>query len=107
MAATGLAAHLDDVHSSHDYGAAKEQEVFWQRFQDAVGFDPAQTLFVDDNPRVLQAARDFGIAQTVAIAQPDSSRPPSEGPVAGATSVVRGVADLVSGVSSAEVAPRG
>ena len=72
-AQTQLTSHFDAVVSSHDYRAPKETREFWVRAQDALHFDAARSLFVDDSLSVLRAARDFGIAQIFAIARPDSS----------------------------------
>lgn len=72
---TGLCDHLDAAISSHDFGAPKEAQAFWQAIQDAEQFDPARTLFVDDSPAVRAAARMFGIAQVWGISQPDSTQP--------------------------------
>ena len=77
---TGLRDHLDIVHSSHEFGAPKEDPRFWERFRAAVPFDPARTAFLDDNLAVLQAGRDAGIAYPVAVTNPDSSRPQREPP---------------------------
>ena len=77
---TQLRAHLDEVHSSHDFGAPKEDPAFWRRFQGKVGFDPARSAFLDDNHAVLRAAQAFGIAHPIAITNPDSSRPPQAPP---------------------------
>lgn len=66
---------LDIVVSSHDYQQPKEAAEFWQQLARAEQFDPARTLFVDDNVAVLRAARDFGIAHLVCINQPDSQKP--------------------------------
>lgn len=74
LAATGIGGHFDAIHSSHDYGAPKEDAAFWERFAARESFDPAATLFVDDSPRVLDAAREFGIAFVVAVAKPDSTK---------------------------------
>lgn len=69
---TGLDAHLDRVVSSHSFGRPKEDPLFWPALQRELGFDPARSLFVDDSLSVLRAARDYGIAQILAIAFPDS-----------------------------------
>ena len=76
LSVTGLAHLVDDVHSSHDYGAPKENVVFWQQFQRRVGFDPRRALFIDDNLTVLAAARSFGIEGLLAVRQPDSTQAP-------------------------------
>jgi putative hydrolase of the HAD superfamily len=41
-------------------------------------FDPQRTLFIDDNPSVLESAREFGIRHLLGIKQPDSTRPEKE-----------------------------
>ena len=72
----GLLEHFDTVVSSHDYGAPKEDQRFWESLQRAHPFDPARTLFVDDNQQVLDAAHDFGISHLLCIVQPDLQRAP-------------------------------
>lgn len=74
-AITGLGEYFDGIHSSHDYGYAKENQDFWHALQEDVGFDPATTMFVDDSPSVLRSARDYGIAMLLKITCPDSRRP--------------------------------
>ena len=63
-------------YSAHHLGAPKEDPAFWDALHAAEGFDPRRTLFVDDNPEVLAAARAWGIATLLGIRHPDSSRPP-------------------------------
>ncbi|MCB1685680.1 MAG: GMP/IMP nucleotidase [Pseudomonadales bacterium] len=72
---SGLAHRLDAVISSHDFGAPKESQVFWQQLMRAHPFDPARTLLIDDNDAVLDAAADYGIVHLLNIEQPDSGRP--------------------------------
>lgn len=74
MANTNLEPALDAIHSSHDFGAPKEQADFWPRFQQATDIDPGRSLFIDDTESVLNAARDFGIGYTLTIHQPDSQQ---------------------------------
>ena len=71
---TRLSEHLDAVHSSHEFGAPKEDPAFWRAFRARVPFDSARTAFLDDNPAVLKAAKAAGIAHPIAITDPDSSR---------------------------------
>lgn len=75
---TGLESYLDAIVSSEDVGAAKEEQAFWFALQEIEAFDPARTLFIDDNPRVLESAREFGIKYLLGIKQPDSQRPEKE-----------------------------
>jgi len=72
---TGLESYLDAVVSSQDLGAAKEEQAFWFALQEIEPFDPARTLFIDDNPKVLESAREFGIRYLLGIREPDSQRP--------------------------------
>jgi putative hydrolase of the HAD superfamily len=76
----GIRPYLDAMHSSHEFGAPKEFAEFWLRFGAAVGYDPARAAFIDDNPRVLAAARNAGIGCVIAVTYPDSSRPPRPAP---------------------------
>lgn len=71
-----LLQYFDADVSSHDYRQVKECAEFWQIMQDAVGFDPKRTLFVDDHEGVLNAAREHGIEHLYCVSQPDSQREP-------------------------------
>jgi putative hydrolase of the HAD superfamily len=71
---TGIAARLDAVVSSHDYGAPKEDAGFWRRLGQCEPFDPRRTLLIDDNAEVLAAAARHGIAHLLTVEQPDSGR---------------------------------
>ena len=73
---SGLSQRLDGTLSSHDFGHAKESQAFWPRLAEADPFDPARTLFIDDNETVLDAASAHGIGHLLTISQPDSGRPP-------------------------------
>lgn len=75
---TGLEAYLDAIVSSADLGVPKEEQAFWFALQEIEPFDPLRTLFVDDNPSVLESAREFGIRHLLGIKQPDSTRPEKE-----------------------------
>ena len=66
---------LDQVISSHDYRAAKEDQQFWQQLQSNLDFDPASTLFIDDSESVLDSAQQFGIKHLLSIKQPISTQP--------------------------------
>jgi len=78
-AMTGLGDYFDGLHSSHDYGHAKESQQFWDALQEDVGFDPETTLFVDDSQPVLESARQYGIGMLVTVTQPDTSAPVIQG----------------------------
>ncbi len=74
-AAIDLCTRLDRCISCHDYGRPKEDSRFWQQLSSEEPFDPARTLFIDDNAEVLAAAAAYGIQHLVTISQPDSARP--------------------------------
>lgn len=75
---TGFTPWFDQIHSSHDYGAPKEDARFWQRLTQKSSFVAQRALFVDDSLPVLEAARAFGIGQVIAIRHPDSGQPVRE-----------------------------
>jgi putative hydrolase of the HAD superfamily len=72
---TGIDRYFDEIVSSHDYGHAKEAQLFWQHLQRHLPFDPARALLVDDSLPVLHSAQLYGIGQPVSILHPDSSLP--------------------------------
>lgn len=73
---TGVTRYFDAVHSSHEFGAPKEDARFWRAVREVEPFDPERTMFVDDSPPVLRAARAAGIRWIYAVRRPDSSGPP-------------------------------
>lgn len=75
MERTELGHHLDAIICSHDYQLPKEEVRFWEKLQQHERFDPARTLLVDDSLAVLRSARDYGIAQLLAVYKPDSQQP--------------------------------
>ncbi len=72
---TGLDRYLDGLYSTHGFGVSKEDQGCWQALRQTLAFDPARTLFVDDSPRILAAAGEFGIGHRLGILNPDSQRP--------------------------------
>lgn len=67
--------YYDRIISSYDIGAPKEDQAFWKTMQREHSFDPSRCLFADDSQPVLDAAREFGIGQVVAMHAPDTSAP--------------------------------
>lgn len=78
MMRTRLAGRFDRIICAHDLLIAKEAPGFWTRVQAIEPFDLARTLFVDDSPSVLHAARDYGFHWLVAVLEPDSRGPRRE-----------------------------
>ncbi|HYJ42165.1 MAG TPA: GMP/IMP nucleotidase [Steroidobacteraceae bacterium] len=58
---TGVLDYLDSAATSHEFGAPKENEQFWRAAVARFAFDPARSLFADDNSKMLEAARAAGI----------------------------------------------
>jgi len=73
-----LAAYFERLISSHDYGFAKENPLFWSALQQDLAFDPARSLFIDDSLPVLRSADRFGVAHLLAVRQPDSRQGPKD-----------------------------
>jgi putative hydrolase of the HAD superfamily len=57
----GLLDYFDEVVSSFDLGAPKEDRQFWEILEERLGFEPGHTVLVDDNAEVLASARRYGI----------------------------------------------
>ena len=70
-----ISSTVDAVVSCHDYGYPKEHPLFWQNLNDNHPFDPARTLFIDDNEPVLDAAKQAKIEHLLCVSEPDSNRP--------------------------------
>lgn len=68
-----LAQYFDFCLSSHQFNAPKVEQILWHRLQAEYPFDPSKTLMIDDTEKVLDSAKQFGIAYTLGIENPDSS----------------------------------
>lgn len=73
---TGIDRFVDCVVCSHDVAAPKEAQAFWDALQRQRPFDPARTLLIEDSLAVLAAASAYGLVNTIAVRQPDSTLPP-------------------------------
>ena len=71
---TGMDKYFDQMYVSHDFGAPKESQLFWQNLNDTEKFDIKRTLFVDDTEKVLDSARQYGIDSLVQITNSDSKQ---------------------------------
>jgi HAD superfamily hydrolase (TIGR01509 family) len=90
---TGITEFFDAIYTSHELGHAKEDQPFWCALHEAERFDPDKTLFIDDNPSVLESARTFGIGMLLNITRPDTRRPVRE---QRGFPVIESVASLIS-----------
>ena len=75
MQRTRLGGHFDAVVCAHDLGLPKEHFGFWEKMQNVECFDKDSALLIDDSLPVLRSARHYGIAQLLAIKNPDSKGP--------------------------------
>ena len=75
MRETGLEPYFDALISSHQVGLPKEHLDFWRGLHSLEPFDSRHTLFVDDSLPVLRSAQRYGIAQLLAVCNPDSRQP--------------------------------
>lgn len=69
--------HFDDVLISHTFQLPKEHELFWSTLEQHYEIDKQRSLFIDDNVRVLQTAREHGVEHLILVQQPDSTRDPN------------------------------
>ena len=94
---TGVREYLDVALSSHVFGAPKESADFWRAVREVEPFDPGRSLFVDDSPSVLRAARAAGIRWVYGV------RRASSAPVGG--SAGRDYQDIPAVESVSDLAP--
>ena len=71
-----LSTLVDGIVTSHQYGVAKEHPNFWTALFDEYLIDPNRAIFMDDSPRVLDAADRAGVREIVEIRHPNLSEPP-------------------------------
>ena len=75
LAKTGISSYFTSIIAAEEVGEAKEAPVFWEKLQQMLAYDPKSTMLIDDNSKVLRAARSFGLGHLVHVAQPSSQRP--------------------------------
>ena len=76
MEKTGLGAHLDRMVTAFDVGCLKSRVDYWVKSEAILGFDPATTLFVDDDESALVSADAHGIRHLVHRSKSSSALPP-------------------------------
>src|SRR3569833_4620420 len=69
---TGVLEHFDAAFTSHEFGVPKEEAQFWEAVRTVEPFDTQRSLFADDSPSVLRAARNAGIRWIYGVRRPDS-----------------------------------
>jgi len=70
---TAVTRFLDAAFSSHSFGVPKEDAAFWEAIREVEPFDRERTLFVDDSPPVLRAARAAGIRWVYGVRLPSTA----------------------------------
>ncbi len=75
MNKTGMAHKFDRLITVHEFSLPKERVECWDEVQKIHPFDKRRSLLIDDNLNVLKSAERYGIAQLLAIYQPDSQAP--------------------------------
>ena len=70
--ASGLEKYFRNIVCSHDYNHAKEEELFWKKLRTKFRLNFDQTLLIDDNLQVLEAAQGAGVKYLRGISKPNS-----------------------------------
>ncbi|NJL16265.1 MAG: HAD hydrolase-like protein [Nitrospira sp.] len=76
VAKTGLDRYVDRIVDAFEVGYLKMRPEYWPNCQRLLGFDPARSLFMDDDEGCLMAAQAFGVAHLVHSAKSSSQLPP-------------------------------
>ncbi|MBM4127827.1 MAG: haloacid dehalogenase [Nitrospira sp.] len=93
-AKTGLHRLVDRIVDAFEVGYLKMRPEYWPSCQRLLGFDPARSLYMDDDEGCLIAAKRFGVAHLVHSAKSSSQLPPA--PLAEFYSIT-GFAPLLNG----------
>jgi 5'-nucleotidase len=75
VAKTGLDRHVDRIVNAFEVGYLKMRPEYWPACRRLVGFDPARSLYMDDDEGCLIAAREFGVAHLIHSAKSSSQLP--------------------------------
>jgi putative hydrolase of the HAD superfamily len=75
-ARTGLDRYVDRILDAFEVGFLKMRPEYWPNCQRLVGFNPARSLYMDDDEGCLMAAKRFGVAYLVHSARSSSHLPP-------------------------------
>jgi 5'-nucleotidase len=76
-AKTGLDRLVDRIVNAFEVGYLKMRPEYWPHCRRLVGFDPARSLYMDDDEGCLIAARQFGVAHLIHSARSSSQLPPA------------------------------
>lgn len=76
-ARTGLDRHVEKIVNAFEVGYLKMRPEYWPACQRLLGFDPARSLYMDDDEGCLLAAQQFGVAHLIHSAKSSSQLPPA------------------------------
>ncbi len=77
IAKTGLDHYVDRIVDAFEVGSLKMRPEYWPNCQRLLNFDPARSLFMDDDEGCLIAAKAFGVAHLIHSAKSSSQLPPA------------------------------
>jgi len=77
VAKTGLDRHVDRILNAFEVGYLKMRQEYWPNCARLLGFDPARSLYMDDDEGCLNAAKEFGVAHVIHSAKSSSQLPPA------------------------------
>ena len=75
MAMTGLEQYFQQIVTAFDVGCLKLKPDYWAKAQALLGFDPASTLYIDDDEAALASADVHGIKHLYLRSKPSSALP--------------------------------
>jgi putative hydrolase of the HAD superfamily len=88
MAMTALEPYFKQIVTAFDVGCLKVKPDYWVRSQLLLGFDPASTLYIDDDEASLASADTYGIKHLYLRSTPSSALPPQ------ASAIYRSIQDF-------------
>jgi putative hydrolase of the HAD superfamily len=80
VARTGLDRHVERIVSAFEVGYLKMRPEYWPGCRRLLGFDPARSLYLDDDEGCLVAADQFGIGHIYHSSKSSSQLPPDTSP---------------------------
>ena len=75
-AKTGVDRHVERIVNAFEVGYLKMRPEYWPVCRQLIGFDPARSLYIDDDESCLAAAHAFGICHIVHRSRSSSQLPP-------------------------------
>jgi len=76
-AKTGLDRYVDRIVDAFQVGFLKMHQDYWPRCQRLVDFDPARSLYIDDDEQCLAAAETYGLGRLYHRSKSSSELPPA------------------------------